>query len=431
MNDTYKSLVATAGVVTALGAVVLGASRRQQVDLGGGPVLSLEGLVASRDSQVNVPATDYFRDISARLKQEYVEPVDDDMKLATGAVRGMVASLADTKSLFLDKDAFRAFLNARQGQYEGIGVDLVLQVPNRKSNVSRDALQPAPVEDGKVVPPTLGGDADTPVTPRLTVSSVVPGSPAEKAGVKPGDVVDTVDGHWVYSSEPLIQFQKARQAFQAKKISLSQINALRNKLRAKYEKVILPLRAKDKLALGTSGDVNIVWSRNGTLRTTSISKGISTRPEFSTAGDTLLLPVHPGDAEKLTAAVAGKSAVTLDLRGSMYGDFNEMKKCLAVLAPAGDYGNIVNGRKTGNTPLKISSGNSKPPKMTLLVDGSTRGAAEILALALSSKGLAKLSGAETGGDRTVYEIVKLPDGTGYTLAVGDYQVSTPVKGGKK
>jgi C-terminal processing protease CtpA/Prc len=63
----------------------------------------------------------------------------------------------------------------------------------------------------------------------------------------------------------------------------------------------------------------------------------------------------------------------------------------------------------------------------LLTDRTTCGAAEIFALALSSKGLAKLSGGEMGGDRDIYDIVELPDGTGYTLVTSRFKPGLPVK----
>ena len=71
--------------------------------------------------------------------------------------------------------------------------------------------------------------------------------------------------------------------------------------------------------------------------------------------------------------------------------------------------------------LTVKSGNQHPPSIELVVDGTTRGAAEIFALALSSHHLAKLDGAETGGDRSVEQIVELPDGSGYTLKTGSYR----------
>lgn len=420
MSDARKSIYAAGAVVAAATMVVLGSARRDRVDLGSAePGASLGGLLASRDPQVNVPATDFFLTLSDKLKREYVEPVKDDMKLATGAVRGMVGSLADPKSLYMDKDEFRAFLNARQGKYEGIGVDLVLKMPTQGGKATKDFLQPTAGDEG-----TAASDQPTssvPEVPRLTVASVVPGGPADKAGVKPGDLVDTVDGHWVYNSSVLRQFKEAQKQYLAKKMSLTEINALRTKLRAKYEKAILPLRARDKIFLGTAGTTQVVWERNGALRTTDIVRAPSQRPGFRIDGNVILLPFTPGSAAKLKQAIQGKSEVTIDLRQNVLGDFGVMRECLAAIAPTGSYGTLAHEKKGGDSALKVTSGNPKPPKVTLLVDGTTRSAAEVFALALSSRGVAKLSGTPTAGDRTFYEVIQLPDGTGYTLATAEYK----------
>lgn len=442
MSDAKKSIYAAGAVVAAASMVVLGSARRDRVDLGSadpGPTLS--GLMASRENQVNVPATDFFHTLSDKLKREYVEPVGDDMKLASGAVRGMVGSLADPKSLYMDKDEFRAYLNARQGRYEGIGVDLVLKMPLPGQKPAKDYLQPTPNEEtgdpSAPVVETNGGAGGVPEVPRLTVASVVPGGPADKAGVKPGDIVETVDGHWVYNSSVLRQFKDAQKRYLAKKMTLTEINELRSKLRAKYDKAILPLRAKDKLFLGSSGNIRVVWERNKSLFTTDIARGPSMREGFRIEGGTITLPFTADSAAKLKEAIAGKTEVTIDLRQNVLGDFGAMRQCLAVVAPTGVYGALTHERKGGESVLKVADGNPKPPKLTLLTDGTTRGAAEVFALALSSRGIAKLSGTPTGGDRTFFDVIQLPDGAGYTLATAEYkpQVSVgksavAVKGGR-
>lgn len=427
MNDVSKSLLSAAGVIAAAGMVLLGANQRAKMD--GGPLAAsnLSTLMASRDVeavQVNVSATDFYSTLSEKLKQEYVEPVGDDMKLATGAVRGMVASLADPDSLYMDKSEFTAFLNARQGKYEGIGADFVLSVP-KSTKLTKEFLQPTPgQEEGTAAEPQVTDSADM---PRLTVSSVVPGGPADLAGVKAGDLVDTIDEHWVYNSAPLRKFRAAQKQYEAKKMSLEALNKLRNELRTKFDKAILPIRARQMLFLGSAGTVNVTWQRGNATRTTKIDKAICQAPGFRVENGVIELPFTADSVAGLQKEIAGKTDIKIDLRGNTRGDFEVMKKLMAVLAPSGEYGVFAKEGKTGTVPFKVTNGNAKPPKMTLLVDGTTRGAAEILALALSSKGLAKLSGSEMGGDRSVYDVISLPGGTGYTLVTSVYKPSLPVK----
>lgn len=427
MSSTKENLIAAGWVAGIAVCVLLGSGARDRIDLAGSSESEgkTQGLLASRDRRggTEIPAGDFFYELTEKLKKEYVEPIKDEQKLASGAVRGMIGYLGDPKSIFMDKDEFRVFLNARQGKYEGIGADLALLTPTPGAKADRSVLQPTPSEEGAPATPIAPTKktAAVPQLPRLTVVSVVPGGPADRAGVKVGDVVDTVDAHWVVSGGLIAKFTKAVDDFKAKKISLPELNAVRKEFKAKYDRRLLPLRARDRLTIGKTGLLKIGWERNGNSFVTEIIRGESQRPGFGVEKGAIRLPLVQGAAGQLKAAMQGKSAVTLDLRNNVVGDFATMRQCLAVLAPSGSYGSFVTDRAEKGTPLTVSNGNANPPKITLLTDRTTRGAAEILALALSSRGLAKLSGQETGGDRDIYEISALPDGSGYTLVTGHYK----------
>ncbi|HEY0867168.1 MAG TPA: hypothetical protein VGE01_07315, partial [Fimbriimonas sp.] len=111
MNQMTKSVLSALGVATAGMSIVVGSYARDRVDLGQRKAdqSSFRNLLASRDNS-SVPEGDYFYEIADLLKREYVEPVQDGSKLATGAVRGMVGSLGDPKSIFMDPNEFDAFL---------------------------------------------------------------------------------------------------------------------------------------------------------------------------------------------------------------------------------------------------------------------------------------------------------------------------------
>jgi len=203
MSSIRNNFVA-AGKVLALGGFVwLGSTLRDRADLAQ-PVINdglISGLRASNNDDTQIPAGDFFYELTEKLKKEYVEPIKDEQKLATGAVRGMIGYLGDPKSIYMDKDEFRAFLNSRQGHYEGIGADFALLTPTPGAKANRAVLQPTPTEESddprqQTLSPGQGkGKASLPQFPRLTVTSVVPGGPADRAGVKPGDIVQSVDEH--------------------------------------------------------------------------------------------------------------------------------------------------------------------------------------------------------------------------------------------
>lgn len=433
MTDTKKILVSTAGVVLLGLAVVIGAETRNWADGGRNLVayrdeFPVDGLMASRDNSQDVPEGDYYYELTQLLKREYVEPITDEQKLASGAVRGMIGSLGDPKSLYMDKDEFESYLNARQGKYEGVGAEFALVVSgpvnkeaDKEANAEAETAEEALVTAARI--------------PRLTVVGLTPDGPAAKAGVKVGDIVYSVDGHWLVNTDLFLKFRKAQRDFDAKKIPLSALSQLRNEIRDKTQRALLPLRAKSRLADGTAGAVDVVWERNGVQRHTSLNKALSTMPTNAVAANgAVTLRFTPDAPAFLKKAIAGKREVTIDLRDNALGDLGVMKQCLAILAPAGKYGVVATNRPEAPTPFAIKTGNSKPPKLNLLVDSTTRGPAEIFALALSNFDDAKLVGSETGGDRSIVQVTQLPDGTGYTLVTGDYRVHADAgrvaKGGK-
>lgn len=419
MNHTTKSVVSALGVLASVAVVVLGLAARQRADVGAVSSLgnkSIVGLLASRSDDVNVPAGDYFYELSQKLKEEYVEPVTDDQKLASGAIRGMVTSLKDPQSTFMDKNQFVVFLNAREGRFEGIGADfdLVVGPGHKQAEVQIDTtdMADATPED------TLAVSHDI---PRLEVVSVIPGGPADKAGVQVGDIVNSVDGHWVVNADLVRKFRAAQAQFLAKKLSIGGLNLMRNELRAKADKAIYPQRAHDMLFMGRSGEITVVWDRGDKQRTTKIVKVPCALPGFGVHNGVIRLPFEPNSDVQLKQAISEKTAVTIDLRNNTLGDLTSMRRCLGVLVPAGQYGNFVTYRHESATPLVVQQGNSKPPKITLLTDRSTRGVAEIFALALSSRGYAHIEGGSMGGDRDSRAIFHMPDGSGYTLVTSIYK----------
>ena len=367
---------------------------------------NLSSLFASTGKELEIAETDYFTGIIELLRGRYVDQVPTDDKLLSGAVRGMIVGLRDIDSQFYKPEEFTAFKSIRAGRYPGIGV----WMDYKPQKVSLK----------------LGGVDQEQDMPRLTVVAVAPGSPADKAGVKPGDLLDSVDDHWVMNSEAILKYQAAQAEFLAKKIDFKTINDMRKSLKARMDKSIMPVRAREKLITGNSGELSIVWERAGKKLETKIARAETDIQRKISPDGTLNLTFTSGAVEDLTAVLKGKANVTLDLRNNVLGDMETMRRCLALVAPAGRYGYFKNDRKAA-TPveLSISKGNPTPPKIKLIVDQSTRDAAEIFALALQGKGLATLSGTDMGNSRKLKDVVQLPDGSGYTLNIGTFTPGKP------
>jgi len=97
------------------------------------------------------------------IKQHYVDQIDDE-KLVKGAIDGMLASL-DPHSAYLDGSSLDRLRTMIDGGYAGLGLSVVQ-------------------EDGAV-----------------KVVSPMHGSPAEKAGVKPGDYITHLDGKFIVDGD--------------------------------------------------------------------------------------------------------------------------------------------------------------------------------------------------------------------------------------
>jgi len=105
-----------------------------------------------------VPTAEFGALLSAYalVKSRYVEAADDK-KLLDGAIAGMLASL-DPHSSYLDKDALDEVRKDDAGEYTGIGISVELD----------------------------GAD--------MIVTAVTADSPADRAGIEPGDTVAPIDG---------------------------------------------------------------------------------------------------------------------------------------------------------------------------------------------------------------------------------------------
>lgn len=104
-------------------------------------------------------------DTLSRAKQiimnEYVNPLDEEQKtrLNDWAIQGMVASLGDQYSRYLNTEDMEEYAEEHQESYVGIGVSVIFEAS----------------------------------TNTMTVVSPYDGSPAQQAGILPGDVLTQVD----------------------------------------------------------------------------------------------------------------------------------------------------------------------------------------------------------------------------------------------
>jgi carboxyl-terminal processing protease len=102
-----------------------------------------------------------FTDVFGAIKTSYVEPVDDK-KLITEAINGMVSGL-DPHSAYLDEKAFKELRETTVGRFGGLGIEV-----GREDGA----------DDGSGF---------------IKVISPIEGTPAFRAGIKPGDLIVKID----------------------------------------------------------------------------------------------------------------------------------------------------------------------------------------------------------------------------------------------
>lgn len=122
----------------------------------GGAVLA--ELDAPPEPATGIPDDDsrLLAEVLKRVQHEYVEPVSGH-QLMNNAVRGMVSEL-DAHSQYLSREEFEEIRISTNGAYSGVGIEVQMV-------------------DGQVV-----------------VVAPIEGSPAERAGIRPGDVILRIDG---------------------------------------------------------------------------------------------------------------------------------------------------------------------------------------------------------------------------------------------
>ena len=98
------------------------------------------------------------------VHENFVDQPVDDLALMQGAITGMMQALGDQHSSYMSPEAYKDANASLEGEYEGIGAYV-----------------------------------DT-TTPLLTIISPIPGSPAERAGLKPGDQVAAIDGEDMFGT---------------------------------------------------------------------------------------------------------------------------------------------------------------------------------------------------------------------------------------
>lgn len=411
MQEGKNTLIAIIVVSSIIASACFGYIARTRAEMGSLATAKPVGvgLLASTDKFGETTESEYFYEVAELLRQKYVEPVKVDQKMASGAVRGMVNSLLDPESNFYDGDQFKAFTQSQAGAYSGIGVELNLQY------------------DQKELKKLQSGDQTTDsllLLPKVVIASIMPGSPAETAGIQPGDELRAAQGKFIVTGEDVRKLRELQTAVTEGKSSAEELKNVRDDLQTRVENVLSLSRARDYLLTGTEGEISLELLRNGKLIKLDVGRQkTEVKPIEKTLEGTIAIRFFTTLVKELQS-VTIEDGMTLDLRNSGIGNFDEMERSLAKFLPAGSYGGVTNSNGQVNRRITLITGPEKPPKVKLLVDNSTTGAAATFARILNIYGNVEVEGA-LPNETAWTEIQSLPDGSGYTLAIGKYTHNLP------
>ena len=309
---------------------------------------------------------DLIRQAWDTLHREYVARAElDDRALAYGAIDGLTKAVGDTgHTSFLTPEERAAQQSELSGSYVGIGIRL---------------------------------DADKDGRP--IVLGVFKDSPAETAGIKTGDIIESVDG---------------------KSTSGNDLDTVASWIRGEA---------------GSTVELTVRAATGGAARTTTITRADVPIESVSwtlvPGSRTALLRLESfshGSADDVVKALkaiedAGANRLILDLRGNPGGFVGEAEGIASQFIGSGDVyvERDANGNETRHPVSKHGVALDLP--LVVLVDAGTASAAEIVSGALQDAGRATIEGVKTFGTGTVLGEFALSDGS--ALRIGTVEWLTP------
>jgi len=298
-----------------------------------------------------------YSEVLSRVRSEYVEEPNIP-KVTDGALHGLVESL-DSNSSYMTAEAYKAY-------------------KTHKSEAKGDI--------GATVSKRFGYAA---------VVSVLPGSPAEKAGIEATDIFESIEG------------QSTRD------MSLPEIHSL------------------IAGAPGSTLNVAVVRARKAEPQKMVITRDIVSIPPATDKmveegiGYVKVDALNQGKAQEIAGKIkslehSGAKKILLDLRNSAQGEESEG---VAVANLFLNHGTItyLQGQKYPREAF-----NADPAKaittlpMAVLVNRGTAGPAEIVAAAILENARGDVVGDKTFGDGSVQKTIDLPDGGALILSVAKY-----------
>ncbi len=291
------------------------------------------------------------------IKEHYVLPVDDET-LLEGAIQGMVESLEDPHSTYMDQDAAAHFQESLESSFEGIGAQVIMQ------------------------------------NNRVTILAPIKGSPAEKAGLRVNDQILEVNGVSLEGMTLMEAVSNIRGPKGSKAELLIARPGLDEPLKITVIRDEIPLETVYAETLGEYGYIQI----------TQFSMNTAKR--------------FQEEVQRLVEA--GVQGLVIDVRGNPGGLLDSVVEIANRLLPAQAVIVQVEDKHGQRDATVATSSEQLELPMVVLVDEGSASASEILAAALQESAGVPVVGTPTFGKGTVQNTMSLRDGSELKLTVAKW-----------
>ena len=303
---------------------------------------------------------DLFLEVLSLVKSQFVEKNVDDTKLIYGAIKGLLAATGDPYTRFMEPSAYKEMRIRLRGQYSGIGIYIGI-----KDN-------------------------------QLSAISIIPGTPAEKAGLKSKDKILEIEG----KSTKDMSLEEAVSHIRGEKGTLVKLQIVRGK-------------AKEPKEYNVRRDNIVIQSTEFKMVTPEIAYIKFNTFEKQNA---------PQEVSKAIWEARKKNArgLIFDVRNNGGGLLDNSVTIGSMFIKSGAIVQTVD--RDGAREVRYSTGNVIwwQPMVVLINEGSAS-ASEILAGALQDHKIATLVGTRSYGKASVQSVRNLQDNSAVLLTIAKYQ----------
>ena len=325
------------------------------------PRVTVTPTASSATSSDEEAAFQVFWEAWKLLKDEYYGDLPEPQKMARAAIRGVVETLDDKNTALIDPEISKIISEDSSGSFEGIGAMVQINQDNA-----------------------------------LEITRLYPGQPADKAGVKAGDVVIAVDGRSIvgYSMYEAIALIRGPAGTAVKLTIMRQGEAKPLEISVTRAKIVIAL-VQSKLL---NGDIAYVSLSNFS------SPNASSQLETEIEG---LLAKKP-------------KGLVLDLRDNPGGYLQQSLQVADIFLDGGVIASEKDRNGNGQTFRATPRGAAQDIPLVVLVNGGSASASEIVAGALQDRGRAKLIGETTFGKGSVQLPHQLSDGSELRVTIAHW-----------